>query len=75
MRGHRSTWPVDKGPGGVIYAEDELVALTQLERLQRAFSVLTGLFDRVGLRKNTRKTVSMVCQKCHMPVRMSVEAY
>ena len=39
-----------------------LVASTQPERLQREFDVLTGLFDRVVLRKNTRKTVSMACQ-------------
>ena len=45
-----------------FYANNVLVVLTHPERLQRAFNVLTGLFDRVGLRKNTRKTVSMACQ-------------
>ena len=29
--------------------------------LQGAFTALVGLFDRVGLRKNVGKTVSMVC--------------
>ena len=58
-----------------FYADDGLVALTQPERLHREFDVLTGLFDQVGLRMNTRKTVIIACQTCHMPGRMSVEAY
>ena len=58
-----------------FYAGDGLVASTQLERLHRASGVFTGLFDRVSLRMNTRKTVSMDCQKCHTPVRMYLEAY
>ena len=58
-----------------FYAHDGLVALTQLERRQQAFSVLIGLFDRVGLRKNTWKIVSMDCQPCHAPGRVSVETY
>ena len=28
------------------------------------FSTLVGLFDRVGLRNNVRKTVGMVCRPC-----------
>ena len=36
-----------------FYANGGLVVLTQPERLQRAFDVITCLFDRVGLRKNT----------------------
>ena len=43
-----------------FYADDGLMALTQLERIQRSFDVLTGLFDWVGLQKNTAKTVGMV---------------
>ena len=58
-----------------FYAYDGLVTLNQLERLQRAFSILTGLFDRFGLRTNMRKTVSMACQPYHAPGRMSLEAY
>ena len=59
----------------LFYADYGLVALTQPGRLQRASDALTGLFDRVGLRKNTRKTVSMACQTCHTPSMMLVEAY
>ena len=45
-----------------FYANDGLVASTQLERLQRDFDFLTGLFNWVGLRANMAKTVGMVCQ-------------
>ena len=58
-----------------FYANDGFVALTQPERLHRAFEVLTGLFDWVGLRKNTQKTGSMACQTCDAPGRMPGEAY
>ena len=58
-----------------FYANNGLVASTQPERLQRVFDVLTSLFDRVGLRMNMQKMVSMSCQPCHAPGRMSVEAY
>ena len=43
-----------------FYANDGLVISTQLERLQRVLGVLTGLFNRVGLRMNRRKTISIV---------------
>ena len=42
-----------------FYANDGIIASTQPERLQRLFGILTGLFNRVGLKKNTQKTVSM----------------
>ena len=54
---------IEAGTGGLgltiidmaayFYANGGLVVLTQPERLQRAFDVITCLFDRVGLRKNT----------------------
>ena len=31
---------------------------------QGAFTALVGLFDRVGLRTNVGKTVSIVCHPC-----------
>ena len=34
-----------------FYSDDGLVESTQPERLQRAFDILTDLFNRVGLRK------------------------
>ena len=69
--------PTEAGTGGLglniihleayFYADDGLVASTQPERLQRAFDVLTGLFNRVVLKKNTENTAVMVCQPCHAP--------
>ena len=58
-----------------FYSDDGLAASTQPERLQRVFTVLTGLFCQFGLRTNTRKTVRIGFQTCHMPDRMSVVAY
>ena len=51
------------------------MASNQPERLQRAFEVFTGLFDRVVLRKNMMKTVGMVFQLCYAPGGMLEEAY
>ena len=38
-----------------FYADDGLVASTQLERMKWAFNGLTGLFSRLILRKINRK--------------------
>ena len=41
-----------------------LIASTQSEWLQGLFYDLTGMFYRVGLRENMRKSVRMICQPC-----------
>ena len=46
-----------------FYVDDGLVVSTRLKRLQMVFDVLADLFNRVGLRKNTQNTVSIVYQK------------
>ena len=48
----------------LFYADDGMVALLDPAWLQGTFNALVGLFDRVGLRKNVGKTVSMVCHPC-----------
>ena len=53
----------------LYYADDGLVASPQTERLQRAFSVIIDLFNRVGIRANVWKTASMTCQPCYIPGR------
>ena len=58
-----------------FYSDNGIITLNQPERLQRVVDILSGLFERVGLRKNTPKTVSMACQTCHVNGRMLVEAY
>ena len=47
-----------------VYTNDGVVASKDLEWLQLPFNMLTGLFDRVGLRTNVHKTVGMVCCSC-----------
>ena len=50
------------GAISVFNVENGMVASTNPVWLQTAFDTLMGLFDRVGLRTNIRKTVGMVCQ-------------
>ena len=40
-----------------------------------AFDVLTGLFDRVGLWTNVRKTVGMMCRPCQEAGVRAEKAY
>ena len=43
--------------------------------LQRAFDILTGLFDRVGLRTNTKKTEDMIMLPGKIRTCLSADAY
>ena len=45
----------------VFYADDGMVVSLDPACLQRAFSALVAIFDRVGLLTNVGKTVSMAC--------------
>ena len=58
-----------------FYANEGLVASTQPEMPQRAFGILTSLFDRFGLHINMEKTVGMVCHPCHASGGVLEEAY
>ena len=44
----------------LFYADNSMVASSEIRCLQIAFNTLVGLFDRVGLRTNVRNTVGMV---------------
>ena len=59
----------------VFYAEDGIVASLDPRCLQGYFSTLVGLFDRVVLRTNVRKTVLMVCHLCTATGTKSEAAY
>ena len=48
----------------VFYANDGMVVLSDPAWLQGAFSALVAIFDRLGLRTNAGKTVSMACHPC-----------
>ena len=47
-----------------LYADYGLLTSTSLERLQQSFDTLTELFDRLVLRTNVSKTISIYCQNC-----------
>ena len=49
-----------------FYSNNDLLTSPMLDRLQVALCVFTGLFDRVGLQTNVKKTVGMVCQLCYI---------
>ena len=59
----------------LFYADNGMVASSDPCWLQWAFTTLVGLFDRVGLNTNTRKTVSMTCRPCTAAGNQSEEAY
>ena len=59
----------------LFYAENGMVASSDPRWLQWAFDALVSLFERVGLRKNVGKTVSMVCRLCQAAGTQSEEAY
>ena len=48
----------------LFYANGGIVASSDPQWLQWAFTQLVGLFDRVGLNTNIKKTVSMTCRPC-----------
>ena len=48
----------------LFYADDGMVASSNPRWLQWDFATLVELFDRVGLKTNVGKTVSMTCRPC-----------
>ena len=48
----------------VFYADEGMVVSSEPAWLQGNFSALVAIFDRVGLRTNVNKTVSMACHPC-----------
>ena len=59
----------------IFYVDDGMVATTDLGWLHTVFDTLTGLFGRMGLKKNVRKTVGMVCHPCQADGVQVNEAY
>ena len=53
-----------KAKAEFFYADNGMMAFTNLEWLHTAFDTLIGIFDRVGLKKNFQKTMGMVCHPC-----------
>ena len=59
----------------LFYTNDGMLASSDPQWLQWAFTQLVGLFDRVGLKTNSGKTVSMTCRPCSTTGNRSEEAY
>ena len=55
-------------------ADDSMVALSDPILIQEDFSALLGLFDRVFLNTNSRKTVGILCRPCQVAVTQSEAA-
>ena len=52
-----------------------MVASSEPAWFEGTFNALVGLFDRVGLYTNARKTVSMVCHPCQPVGNITQAAY
>ena len=59
----------------LFYVDDIMVAFSEPQWLQGAFSTLVRLFYRVGLRTNVGKTISMVCCPCQAAGNQSKAAH
>ena len=59
----------------IFYADDAYLASRDAEELQRALDILVDLFDRVGLRTNTKKTQAMTCVPGKIRTRLSNASY
>ena len=59
----------------LFYADDGMIASSDPWWLQWAFTILVGLFDRVGLKTNQRKTASMTCRPCSASGNRSEASY
>ena len=58
----------------IFYANDSMVVSSDPALLQGAFSALVAIFNRVGLRTNVGKTVSMACHPCRAGAGNRTEA-
>ena len=59
----------------LFYAGDGMVTSSDPRWIQWTFATQVGLFDRVGLKKNVGKTVSMNCRPFPAAGNQSEEAY
>ena len=59
----------------IFYADDGMVASTNLGCIQTAFDTMTGLFDRVGLKTNVWETVGVVFHPCRAARVRADKAY
>ena len=74
-RGEREREREGRHQAALFYSDDGMIASSDPQCLQWAFTQLVGLFDRVGLNTNTIKTVSMTCRPCTAAGNRLEEAY
>ena len=58
-----------------FYADDGVLSARCPEWLQESFTILVGLFERVGLRTNAQKTKVMTCVPGRIRVSFTEEVY
>ena len=56
-------------------ADDGMIGSSDPRWLEWVFTILVGIFDRVGLKTNQRKTVSMACRPCSAAGNISETSY
>ena len=59
----------------IFYSNDGLIASRNPETLQKAIDLLTGLFDRVGLQTNIRKTEVIIFMPGNIWIFLTDMAY
>ena len=59
----------------IFYADDAVVAGRDVEFVQESLDIIVDLFERVGLRTNTSKTVSMACIPGRIRTRLTTSTY
>ena len=59
----------------LFYADEGMVASSDTSWIQGVFITLVGLFDRVGLNTNIRKTFLLVCHPCQVAGTQSEALY
>ena len=59
----------------LFYANDVIIAGRDTEQVQESLNIIANLFERVGLRPNTTKTVQMVCVPGRIRTRLTTSTY
>ena len=59
----------------IFYADDGMIASRLPVPLQRAMDKLVELFERVGLRTNTKKLQTMICVPGSIRTRLTSQSY
>jgi hypothetical protein len=59
----------------IFYVNNAYLASRDAEFLQRALDIIIGLFKRVGLQRNTKKTQTMICTLGRIRTQLLFESY